>query len=104
MTRIPFIVTHAGVSARCGLHVDHKLNVLLIEFASMTTEDQMQAPTARAMLEKIEFLNDMMHADVPFAALASCRRSPGLFGAILDPAADALENLRAALKGSDHAA
>lgn len=104
MTRIPFIVTHGGISARCALHVDRKLTVHLIEFVSMQTEAERQGPHARAMLEKIEFINDMIHAEMPFEALMSCRRSPGLFGAILDPAASEFENLKTAVKGPAHVA
>lgn len=97
MTRIPFIVTHGGISARCALHVDRHLRVHLIEFVSMHTDMENQGPHARAVLEKIEFINDLMHADMPFEALISCRRSPGLFGAILDPAATEFENIKTAL-------
>lgn len=104
MTRIPFIVTHGGISARCALHVDRKLKVHLIEFVSLQTGADNQAPHARALLEKIEFINDLMHADMPFEALISCRRSPGLFGAILDPAATEFENIQRALGAPEHVA
>lgn len=104
MTRIPFIVTHGGISARCALHVDRKLKVHLIEFVSMQTDGETQGPHARAMLEKIEFINDLMHAEMPFEALMTCRRQPGLVGAILDPAACEFENIKTALKGADSVA
>jgi hypothetical protein len=98
MTRIPFIVTHGGVSAKCALHVDRKLKVHLIEFVELVTGSLRDMAFARQLLEKIEFINDLMHAEMPFEALISCRRSPGMFGAILEPAAVEFENIREAIK------
>lgn len=104
MTRIPFIVTHGGVSAKCALHIDRAFKVHLIEFIELRRALDADGHYARAMLEKIEFINDLIHADMPFEALMSCRRSPGLFGAILDPAATEFENLKVATKGPAHVA
>lgn len=97
MTRIPFIVVHGGISANCALHMDRNFKVHLIEFRAMRTDLETQGPHARELLEKIEFINDLIHADMPFEALITCRRSPGAFGAILDPAACAFESIKTAL-------
>jgi hypothetical protein len=118
MTRLPFIVTHCGISLRCNLMVDSKGQVKLIEVADLSRADvERMFPeglpdlevidrcqvAVRAVRDKVGTLNDLIHADMPFDALASCRRSPGLYGAILDPAWTELENLRTAQKGEDDA-
>lgn len=100
MTRLPFTVTHAGMSVLCFLHVTANSEAKLLEFGSLRSEANAAALAAKVQ-EHIEFLNDLMAADMPFEALMTCRRSPGLFGAILDPAATELENLRGALKCGD---
>lgn len=119
MTRLPFIVTWCEMSLRCHLVVDRQMQVKLIELADVSPADiERMFPdglpnldvidrcqtVVRAVRDKIGTLNDLMHAEMPFDALASCRRSPGLFGAVLDPAATEMENFRTSLEGSTDAA
>lgn len=97
MTRAPFVVTHDGWSVLCHLVVDDKAQVKHIEAVRALA----QGDGPRLLLERVrqraEMLNDLMQAEVPFALLASCRRSPGIFGAIIDPAASIYEDLHGAI-------
>jgi hypothetical protein len=104
MRHIPFTVTHDGRSATCALHVNAKGKVALIEFRTVRNQGLEPLGFAAALREKIELLNDLIAAEMPFDALATCRRSPGLFGAIIDPATSELENFRAGLLGGGDAA
>jgi hypothetical protein len=97
MRQIPFTVTHDGRSATCALHINAKGKVVLIEFRTVRNQGLEPIGFAAALREKIELLNDLMAADMPFDALTTCRRSPGLLGAIIDPATSELENFRAGL-------
>lgn len=102
MTRLPFIITHDGWSVRAFLVIDAGEPTLIEINKSQPTTAPIVA--LLELQERLNLLNDLMHAGVPFDALATCRRSPGLNGAILDPAAAELENLCQALKGKPDAA
>ncbi len=95
MPKLPFIVTHEGVSVQCDLMVNKAMTVRHIEVRPAA--DQSHLPVYRQICERVEDLNDLIAAEVPWEALASCRRSPGLNAAIIDAAATELDNLRGAL-------
>lgn len=97
MSKAPFIVTHDGQSVLFFLHLSRHLDVRLIEMGE-PRGDHNDALLGR-MRERSELLNDLLHSGVPFDALATCRHSPGINGAILDPAAAALEALRTSAAG-----
>lgn len=97
MTKLPFIVTHDGKSVQFFLHIDKAKRPRLIEMGASPAGSISSYDFAVKLRERVILLNDLLHAEVPFAALASCRHSPGLNGAILDPAATALEQVSDAL-------
>lgn len=107
MTRLPFIATHDGVSIRCEATLNAKAEVVNLAALLLASDTLISADiigVVGKIQERTQALNDLIHAGVPFEALATCRNSPGINGAIIEGVCVALDGVCASLasRGARH--
>jgi hypothetical protein len=84
-TQIGFLVPVGGVAVRCNLRLTRAGEVFGIaidnvsDFRNIVREQLALSPV-------VEIVNALLHGGVPWGALASCRNSATLIGALIEAA------------------